>query len=56
MISKLHCNSNYVYRVVELKSHLRMEKENNDENLYEKMKKTVKKETRSKEREKSKSK
>ncbi len=40
-------------RVIELKGMLKLEKENNDENLYERMKKEASK-SKSKEREKSK--
>ena len=48
----------YIFRVIELKGTLRLEKENNDENLYEKMRKSASHKegsSRSKERTKSKS-
>lgn len=47
---------NFIFRVIELKGHLRLEKENNDDNLYEKMKKSAKRQSsKSREREKSRS-
>lgn len=42
--------------MIELKGMLRLEKENNDENLYEHMKRSVKKDGSSKSKERSKAK
>ena len=56
MISKVICHNNN-NRVLELKAQLRLEKENSDDNLLDKMRKDSKRPTssKSKDREKSKS-